>query len=59
MHRYPVKEYHKQKNKIQSTGACIDLIIKMQCIIESAHTSTIVVKTIAIIVVQLYGLSLA
>jgi hypothetical protein len=42
-------EYHKQKNKIQSTGACIKPVIKMQYFIELEHTSTIVVETIAIV----------
>jgi len=52
-------EISPAKNKIQSTGVCVFPIINVHCIVESEHTNTIVFETIAIVVVQLYGLSLA
>jgi hypothetical protein len=49
MHSTLGSQTSQAKNKIQSTGACVFPIIKMQCIVESEHTNTIVVKTIAIV----------
>jgi len=53
----PYQGISQAKNKIQSTGVCINPVIKMQYFSGLEHTNTIVFKTIAIVKFSCWGWS--